>query len=889
MASPNAGPITGRELIRVIQGGNAVLLNRTDFATLLGKTALSSPRPLNAPGVITGAETVEAIQAGTAITMNAADLVAYAGGTAVPDTVPQRYRATDLTGTERIRGEQAGWDIAWSTDEVNAILGAPLPTPAPVFTTQPSMSPTSGTAGTTVFTANNGAASNATTYTRRWLLDGAPIGTGSTVTPATAGNLVLEVTATGPGGSAVATSPASVVSGAVSNLTLAQKGFPALFRNGGMPVNYTEASPGVFDTDYSEATFADTGTMYYVATTGNDANDGLSTGTAKRTIQSAIDTAPTGSRITLGSGRFGAGSVPTGKSLSFYGPTARDAYVGDLLAEADVSAFGAVGTNGQTITLTSGAVCGFVDLTKTRRQDRQTRAIPQVSKVAATAAEIATLRGSTTTEIERDLYGTPIGTADPIAGVFRSTPSSIGTSDNRSVQGQLDSTVLMWRTTAAQPLTLVGTARVFAKNISFVGGNVATPNTARLVVDNCRSLGGNNANLSEQFSVLGQAVFYRTTVRGCATTNQDLIDYSGIATGLEIECFLDQCSGIGGDNNSTVHGGRVFRINSTYLDGSRAVNDVEGSIVGMVGCIYRGSATGYSISGGDGEVHIAAATIIPGALGDYVLQSKAATYPTSRGYFYDSSMDGYTQATSPTQELPILPPTYRKIAKPTAETVFFGTTLSMDRLFQDAAGTTQVTAFGQPVGRIVSAVNTADYMTVVGGTCTYESDNGRPVLRSGTANSLRFSVFLNSGVFEESTNIIFGVKSSDTTGFLGTLTSTNAFGDYRGSSNLTGATSLSTAKVAPGFHVGSPVYTVDGSTTALTTAPPLRSAAFNGAPHVITVAGANLSFVGWARLPNLLFQFDGDIYGIEFSRSPDAASLRSRQQVRATEAGATLV
>lgn len=87
----------------------------------------------------------------------------------------------------------------------------PTPTPAPVFTTQPSISPSSGTAGATTFTASDGAASNATSYTRRWLLSGTAIGIGGTVLPQSAGSLVLEVTATGLGGSAVANSAAVTV------------------------------------------------------------------------------------------------------------------------------------------------------------------------------------------------------------------------------------------------------------------------------------------------------------------------------------------------------------------------------------------------------------------------------------------------------------------------------------------------------------------------------------------------------------------------------------------------------------------------------------------------------------------------------------------------------
>ncbi len=85
--------------------------------------------------------------------------------------------------------------------------------PAPAFTAQPTISPTSGPAGTT-FTASDGAASNATSYTRRWLLGTTAIGTGTTVTPNAAGSLTLEVTASGPGGTKQATSSAVTVAAA---------------------------------------------------------------------------------------------------------------------------------------------------------------------------------------------------------------------------------------------------------------------------------------------------------------------------------------------------------------------------------------------------------------------------------------------------------------------------------------------------------------------------------------------------------------------------------------------------------------------------------------------------------------------------------------------------
>lgn len=98
------------------------------------------------------------------------------------------------------------------------LIAAPSPTPAPAFTTQPSISPTSGTAGTTLFTATDGVASNSTGLTRRWLLGTTPIGTGTTITPSSAGSLTLEVTATGAGGTTIATSAAVTVAAAPAPL-----------------------------------------------------------------------------------------------------------------------------------------------------------------------------------------------------------------------------------------------------------------------------------------------------------------------------------------------------------------------------------------------------------------------------------------------------------------------------------------------------------------------------------------------------------------------------------------------------------------------------------------------------------------------------------------------
>lgn len=93
-----------------------------------------------------------------------------------------------------------------------AASGPPIPgDTAPVFTAAPAIAPASGTSSTT-FTATDGTVSNGSVTGRRWLLNGTAIGTGTTVVPGSTGSLVLENTATGPGGTTTATSSAVTVS-----------------------------------------------------------------------------------------------------------------------------------------------------------------------------------------------------------------------------------------------------------------------------------------------------------------------------------------------------------------------------------------------------------------------------------------------------------------------------------------------------------------------------------------------------------------------------------------------------------------------------------------------------------------------------------------------------
>ncbi len=94
-------------------------------------------------------------------------------------------------------------------------------TPAPAFTAQPSISPTSGTVGDT-FTGSDGTITNSMSVARQWLLNGTAISgaTNSTYVSTAAGNLTYRVTATGAGGTTPATSTAVTVNAAAVTPTL---------------------------------------------------------------------------------------------------------------------------------------------------------------------------------------------------------------------------------------------------------------------------------------------------------------------------------------------------------------------------------------------------------------------------------------------------------------------------------------------------------------------------------------------------------------------------------------------------------------------------------------------------------------------------------------------
>lgn len=125
MASANAGPITGKERIRIIQGGWDTWIDRAQFTSLLALTTRPNvgPRPYTTPTTILGTETISAWQDGTKITLNAADITTYLAGSGTAPPHPDPNLATTFTGNELVMGHQSGWRVAWSIADIGVIRG----------------------------------------------------------------------------------------------------------------------------------------------------------------------------------------------------------------------------------------------------------------------------------------------------------------------------------------------------------------------------------------------------------------------------------------------------------------------------------------------------------------------------------------------------------------------------------------------------------------------------------------------------------------------------------------------------------------------------------------------------------------------------------------------
>ena len=192
-------------------------------------------------------------------------------------------------------------------DTVNSLIkriaaleaaGVPVETPAPAFTTQPSISPTSGTAGSTVYAATPGTVSNGAVVSRAWLLNGTAISTGVTAFPASSGTLAYQETASGPGGTTTSTVQVAAVTAATVTPTPAPSftSQPSISPNTGTAgaTTFTATAGNVSNGSVASRSWTINGTVISTGLTASPASSGTLTyqetatgpgGTTQSTVQ----------------------------------------------------------------------------------------------------------------------------------------------------------------------------------------------------------------------------------------------------------------------------------------------------------------------------------------------------------------------------------------------------------------------------------------------------------------------------------------------------------------------------------------------------------------------------------------------------------------------------
>ncbi|KQM99428.1 Calx-beta domain-containing protein [Sphingomonas sp. Leaf226] len=176
--------------------------------------------------------------------------------------------------------------------------GVAVPTPAPAFTVQPSISPTSGTAGATLFAVTPGTVSDGAVVARVWLLNGTAISSGVTALPASSGTLAYQETASGPGGTTTSTVQVAAVTAATVTPTPAPSftSQPSISPNSGTAgvTTFTATAGNISNGSITSRSWAINGAVISTGLTASPASSGTLTyqetatgsgGTTQSTVQ----------------------------------------------------------------------------------------------------------------------------------------------------------------------------------------------------------------------------------------------------------------------------------------------------------------------------------------------------------------------------------------------------------------------------------------------------------------------------------------------------------------------------------------------------------------------------------------------------------------------------
>jgi hypothetical protein len=320
---------------------------------------------------------------------------------------------------------------------------------------------------------------------------------------------------------------------------------PQEFSNGTLPVAlaYDAAQPlgSRWSCDYDKADWIGAETRHYVnAASGSDANPGT-VGAPWLTLAHAVATAASGDVIELAAGRYAPATIPAWTDISIIVAPGGRVIIADLAPESAIT-WGAPSDGYQTATLASGAIAGFTDLTQLRA------GYPSVARqVANTAAGDV-----------RKAQGYP-------AHIVAS--STLGAVDGRDLTGTADTELLIWKTTAASPITLGVGATLYLEGVTLAGYTLFTGE--RTVMEGVEFLGSRGQLIRSNATFIAS----NCCIRGAPA--HDVMDYAGSASYVELNSLIDHSGENTNDNCSTAHEYACgVRLGSTY-EGKRPLHDIS--------------------------------------------------------------------------------------------------------------------------------------------------------------------------------------------------------------------------------------------------------------------------------------------------------------------------
>jgi len=636
---------------------------------------------------------------------------------------------------------------------------------------------------------------------------------------------------------------------------------PYFFAGGPLPVKLVYNANGAtaadrYSTNYSSATFRNTGTTYYVATTGNDSTGDGSSGNPWATLQKANDTAAAGSQIMIADGRYAPVSIT--KNISFIAQSSGKVYVGTFIKNADVSSWGTLSNGQQTITLAASGIIvhGFVDLMNT--YPSYLGGSPIVAQYCSSTSGITSNQA--------------LGRAGILFSYSAGVNSVLGASDKRDLTNKFDTEILAWAKNSPAPLAVAGGVQFYSSGIYWVGGKQRTVGTsttvATMIMEGGGGLGmGSDDGLSgtnetdQVFEVHGTFVGKSTVIIGSNIPYQDGLDFYSAqkGKGAFIDSYLGQCgetSGVG-TQAITMHNGIGFLVvNCTLFDNQQDFGDVGPVVHGIFNVRHRGgrysSGNALNLIDTTSEFHIADFTMVDPATGD-------AGQIGGAMFDYDGSTIGL--------QLPVTTGVlyqWKGLTDQTGDAIISQITVNKQYLFQDAGGTVPVTASGQTVARINDASVSGQYYLVTLGTVTYTESTLNSLTFGGTNGAV---IQLNGRADPFGTTDIFmGVKTSDTSF---DFVSSPAPG---GNPPIFGMSWTSGLVPWQNDYAGvSSTIKVDGVTKTSKTN--LSTAVANGAAHVFTVDNADMNYYRMRQVVLLgssptgtTYSYTGELYGIIIAR-----------------------